>query len=147
MGFLILTILWQHFLFLKRMELKAPISKEAVCTSWPKLVIGNSLFNEYHCTWSILHPVCLNKRLIIMCDVIIITISLSADWFLQAKDFDLLIWSGRKWVGRGGEQGQNSSQPGFSSESVMGKMGNICREHNCKRALSLFLHKCWVWIN
>ena len=68
-------------------ERKLPISKEALCTSWLKIVISNCLFNEYHCTWNILHPACLNKRLIIVCDVVIITISLSADWFFTSKGF------------------------------------------------------------
>lgn len=137
---------WQScgsILFLNKNEITAPISEEAVCTSWPKLVISNCLFNEYHCTWNILHPGCLNKRLtiIIMCDVTIITISLSAHWFYKQRI--LISWfdqagNGRRSVRGGEEQRQSYLDAGFSSESMTGEIGGRCTKHNCKRTLSFY---------
>lgn len=134
--------------FFQKKEMKAPISKEAVCISWPKLVIGNCLFNEYHCTWNILHPACLNKRLIIMCDVIIITISLSANWFYKQRI--LISWfdqagNGRRSArrgaeGRGAEQRQSFSEPGLLSE-WRGKLAADAQITTVKE------HSLWLYTN
>lgn len=60
--------------------------------------------------------------------------------FLQAKDFDLLIWSGRKWtlVSKGGRGGGGAETELFCSEAVLSsesRMEEIGRyaKHSCEK--------------